>query len=179
MAKAEEGGNQTMRTLLIGGTKHGEYINLPEGQTEWELVESNLLAGLGYSGNDPRYIGNVYALDPTLTSVFASQHDTKYHQVFTHACLREPENGGRYPQLLRAETEAHEKYKRLYEAATDSLDSYRAENEDLEDRLEEVTDERDDFQTRLTEARKDLEVAARSLTNIQDSLNIEYGSAFS
>lgn len=176
MSKAEEGGNQPVKTLLIGGTKHGEWINLPAGQTEWELVEANILAGIGYSPGDPRYIGNIYALDQRLTNAYGvgPLGVKKGVQVFTHACLREPENGGRYPQLLRAETEAHEKYKKLYEAAVDECDEIHSKAYDLEGELDDVASELVGYKNRAYNTRRALEAVMIATMNAVDDLAEPY-----
>lgn len=46
MANALEGGNQPKRVLLLGGPKHGDYMNLPADDAAYTVIESQ--AGLAY-----------------------------------------------------------------------------------------------------------------------------------
>lgn len=117
MASTEQGGNQPMRTLFIGGPKHGQLFNLAEGQTEYELVESTVLAGVGRSPSDPRYEGNIYSYDQTLSALL--KRNAAFSQVFSHAVISDDRHGAEIlPKMRRAAADL--------EAAKDALKATRA-----------------------------------------------------
>lgn len=96
---AEEGGNGPQRTLLVGGPKHGEFMNFPEGEKSYELTTMQTL------GNWPKDASHLYEYDAKLTRAFGSKFT-----VFSHEVLGGVHHGG---FNLHALTEA---YKGIEEA---------------------------------------------------------------
>lgn len=122
-SRAEEGSPSAgQRCLLIGGPKHGEHLYIPDDLDRWELVESNLLAGLDYSKLDSRYQGNVYVRDRKLSGALG-------REVFTHNVINGPTHGSDIlPNLVGALNKV--------EAADKAL---RAKQQIVSDRNKEIT----------------------------------------
>lgn len=115
-----------VRTLLIGGPKHGETIQVSPGEATWEFVES----WVGRPWPESReYLGHVYAHDPTLDRFLCSCEGAA--QVFTHAIIADDRHGG--DRLFEADKAAEELEKAMASVnrAADRADSDKRERVSL------------------------------------------------
>lgn len=99
MGNAEQGGLGSQHVLLIGGPKHGDLINLAEGQVEYEFTSMKTLLRNGES-RWPDSSTHLYRLDKKLSpftteSMRQGWAYTRHVNIFTHEVLwNSPEQGG-------------------------------------------------------------------------------------
>lgn len=195
MGSAEQGGLGSQRVLLIGGPKHGEYMNLADGQAEYEFTSMERYLPVGSCdafANWPECSTHNYKLDRTLSPfarATAGSGLTSYTTVvniFTHEVLwGSPVQGG---FNLWALTDAHDGLAKADEAlkiaqadksvalsSQRALESEIAEWQRKYDDLHKLTN---DLEDRMLGIRKLLEMVGVPILAAVDLTGRDYESAF-
>lgn len=152
MASAEEGGNQPQRVLLVGGIKHGQYINLPVGQEQYEFTSMQTLQPPTGLRRWPESSTHIYRLDPPLSSAVKSKT-----LVFTHESIWNSPYGGSF---------------NLW-AVKDATDALEAANNDLKTAREQVITIKNakfDVESQITTWQRKYEALLESHTNLGKQL---------
>lgn len=152
MGNAEEGGLGSQRVLLIGGPKHADFVNLAEGQTEYEFTSmKSLLPYDAHSKQDgwnnwPSTATHLYKLDNELSMVLyrGSQRPCN---LFTHESLwNTPYQGGFNLHALREALRACETAKADLQAADERL---QAKQQIVSDRNREISEFQEKYEKLL------------------------------
>lgn len=96
MGNAEDGGLGEQRVLLVGGPQHGKYMNLANGQLEYEFTSAKMFLPKDSDGYDswPANSTHLYKLDADLTQRAVGGAGANLN-LFTHEVLwGSPAHGG-------------------------------------------------------------------------------------
>lgn len=148
MANVEQGGNLPQRTLLIGGPKHGEYMNLAADCEEYNFISDRMLSP-GRSWNDyPQNAEHRYKFDSQLTAEYnKGVYPSDRISVFTHHVLWEtPDNGGflsyalseANKAILEADAKLQEKQE-IVKERNKELSLLAADHKEVENALDDAT----------------------------------------
>lgn len=152
MGSAEQGGNWPQRVLLVGGPKHGEHINLPQGVDGYEFTSSDMLTPYGSKPKWPEqrrvdYSTHWYRRDNRLSTALC-------REVFTHDVLRADAGGGflvssvdalvklleEKVESLKAASDLAQSQERIIQERVDDYAELQAENEALLRNMQGIRD---------------------------------------
>lgn len=166
--RAEEGGNQSQRILLIGGPKHGEFMNLPAEESTYEFTSALTL--VGHDGKDPwtsfpKTATHVYKMDAGLSRLLPGAN------VFTHPVLwSSPYHGGFNLHALTKAFEAKDKAEEATKDAQSELhnagvtaENIRRQRDEARAGVSAADDEIEELEHQLQVVRQTLEMATLNI----------------
>lgn len=133
--RAEEGGNLPQRVLLVGGPKHGEFMNLKGDQTTYEFTTCTILRQA--APDWPNSGTHVYKYDDALSRVLPTSAYGFRINIFTHEVLWDsPDQGGFNLQALSSALSTIEEQKGKAEKHLESITKLMNDKRNLESDLE-------------------------------------------
>lgn len=194
MGLAEQGGNQPQRVLLVGGPKHGEFMNLPDGQTEYDFTSSKMLLPPDAHSKDaawnsfPETASHIYRRDERLSRALVSADGRVrfpyVESVFTHQVLWDtPYQGGFHLHALNKAYEALQRAKHEREQGEEFEDTLKEANNDLKDEVaafqekyEKLLSYTHSLEQRLRTVRQNLEGAYQGVSTAIRDTGLSYRS---